>query len=341
VKLEGKLALITGGARGIGLATARRFGVEGAKLALWDVSEDTLAAARAELADAGYEVHVATVDVTSAKAVEAALDELEQAAGPVDVVVNNAGITKDAMLHKMTEEAFDAVLAVNLKGVFLVGQAAAKRMRERGHGVILNTASVVAHHGNIGQSNYAATKAAVVNMTRTWARELGPKGVRVNAVAPGFIGTEMVLTVPEKVMAPLKERTPLRRLGQPEEIGAAGGDRRRLRLPGERRRGLHHRPLPPRGWRPHAVGPGDSTPEDTNSPRAAGMPLISGAPAPGAIRALNPPPGVTRAGVFSCTGGPTCWTAFWERSWEAAPRAAPPRCEDRPHSPRVSAWTLR
>lgn len=221
MKLEGKLALITGGARGIGFATAQRFGAEGAKLALWDVREDALAEARSKLADAGYVVHTATVDVTDAAGVEAALTALEESAGPVDVLVNNAGITKDSMLHKMTEEAFDAVVAVNLKGVFLVGQAAAKRMRERGHGVILNTASVVAHSGNIGQSNYAATKAAVVNMTQTWARELGPKGVRVNAVAPGFIGTEMVLTVPEKVMAPLKERTPLRRLGQPAEIGAA------------------------------------------------------------------------------------------------------------------------
>lgn len=221
MKLEKMVALITGGAGGIGLATAEKFGKEGARLVLWDMSEEALAKARTKLSDAGYEVRTDVVDVSNAEQVTEALEAVENDFGTVDVLINNAGITRDGMLHKMTEDAFDKVIAVNLKGVFLVGQACAKRMRERGAGVILNTSSVVAHQGNIGQTNYAATKAAVVNITQTWAKELGPKGVRVNAVAPGFTATEMVLTVPEKILDKLRGQTPLRRLAEPSEIAAA------------------------------------------------------------------------------------------------------------------------
>ena len=221
MKLEDKVALITGGARGIGYAVAERFGREGAKLVLWDLREEDLTAARQRLTDAGATVRVEVVDVADGAAVHAAWDAAEDELGPIGVVVNNAGITRDAMLHKMEEDAFDAVVRVNLKGVYLVGREAARRMRERGAGVILNTASVVAHHGNVGQTNYAATKAGVLAMTQTWARELGPKGVRVNAVAPGFIATEMVQTVPEKILGKLRDMTPLGRLGQPAEVAAA------------------------------------------------------------------------------------------------------------------------
>ncbi|MBI4861447.1 MAG: SDR family oxidoreductase, partial [Candidatus Riflebacteria bacterium] len=141
--------------------------------------------------------------------------------GPVDVLVNNAGITRDAMLHKMEEAQWDAVIDVNLKGVFLCGREAARRMRERGRGVILNTASVIGLYGNVGQTNYAATKAGVIAMTRTWAKELGRKGIRVNAVAPGFTLTQMTKAMPEKVLIGLEERTPLGRFASAEEIAAA------------------------------------------------------------------------------------------------------------------------
>lgn len=219
MRLGGKVAIVTGGARGIGFAVAQRFLQEGARVALWDVAGDAVAEAAARLGDA--EAIGRVVDVTSSAAVAAAFDDVEAALGPVDIMVANAGITRDAMLHKMDDDQFDAVIDVNLRGVFVCGREAGKRMRERGRGVILNTSSVVGLHGNIGQTNYAAAKAGVVAMTQTWARELGPRGVRVNAVAPGYVATEMTRTVPEKILATLEEKTPLRRLGQPEDIAAA------------------------------------------------------------------------------------------------------------------------
>lgn len=218
-RLNGKVAVVTGAARGIGFAIARRFVDEGAKVALWDVSADGVNEAAARLG--GTNVLAQAVDVTNASAVAEAMDKVEATLGPVDVMVNNAGITRDAMLHKMDDAQWDAVINVNLKGVFNGGREAGKRMRERGHGVILNTSSVVGLYGNIGQTNYAATKAGVIGMTQTWAKELGAKGVRVNAVAPGYTMTEMMQTVPEKVLAVLKDKTPMKRLGEPEDIAAA------------------------------------------------------------------------------------------------------------------------
>lgn len=215
------VALITGAARGIGRATAERFAQDGYNLVLWDLSSEGLEAAAKALKSDSTKVMVQKVNVTDSKAVSDAIDAAEAELGPIEVVINNAGVTADAMLHKMDDDAFDKVINVNLKGVFLVGREAGKRMRDRGKGVILNTASVVAHYGNVGQSNYVATKAGVVGMTQTWAKELGPKGVRVNAVAPGFTATEMVQTVPEKILSHLKGQTPLRRLAEPSEIAAA------------------------------------------------------------------------------------------------------------------------
>ena len=141
--------------------------------------------------------------------------------GRVDVLVNNAGITADGWLVKMSEEAWDRVIAVNLKGVFNCGQAAAKVMLEQGSGVILNAASVVGVYGNMGQTNYAATKAGVIGMAKSWARELGPKGIRSNAVAPGFIMTDMMNSVPEKVLDMMRDKTPLKRLGEAVDIAQA------------------------------------------------------------------------------------------------------------------------
>ena len=221
MRLSQKVAVVTGAARGIGYAIARRFAKEGAAVALWDVQAELLEQAAERLRAEGARVSTAVVDVSKSEAVKAALDATEAELGPVDVMVANAGITRDAMLHKMTDEAWDKVIEVNLKGVFVCGREAGTRMRERGGGVILITSSIVGLSGNIGQTNYAATKAGVIGMTQTWARELGPKGVRVNAVAPGFIRTEMTLTVPDKILGALADKTPLRRLGEPEEIAAA------------------------------------------------------------------------------------------------------------------------
>jgi 3-oxoacyl-[acyl-carrier protein] reductase len=221
MRLHDRVAIVTGAARGIGFAIAKAFRDEGAKVALWDVADAALADARARLESPPDRVLTEQVDVTDPARVAAALDRVEAALGPVDVLVNNAGITRDAMLHKMTDADWSAVIDVNLKGVFVCGREAAKRMRDRSRGVILNTASVVGLYGNVGQTNYAASKAGVIAMTTTWAKELARKGVRVNAVAPGYIATEMTKQVPESVLSGISAKTPLGRLGRPEEIAAA------------------------------------------------------------------------------------------------------------------------
>ncbi|MCO4781491.1 MAG: 3-oxoacyl-ACP reductase FabG [Candidatus Cloacimonetes bacterium] len=220
-RLDKKVAIITGSARGIGFATAKRFLEEGANVALWDIQEDLLNEAKQSLNLDDSRVKVYPVNVCNQTSVENAYAAVENDFGHVDIMVNNAGITRDAMLHKMSEDQFDQVIDVNLKGVYLCGQTAAKKMREKGQGVILNTSSVVGVYGNIGQTNYAASKWGVIGMTKTWAKELGFKGVRVNAVAPGYTMTEMMETVPEKVLDTLKSTTPLKNLGQPEDIANA------------------------------------------------------------------------------------------------------------------------
>jgi len=213
-RLDGRIAVITGGARGIGAETARVFRDAGATVETWDVGEG---ADRA-------------VDVTSASAVDAAVKAVLAARGRIDILVNNAGILRDAQLVKikdgelvgrMEEAQWDAVLGVNLKGVFLCGQAVAPAMIQHGFGRILNASSVVGLYGNFGQSNYVATKAGVIGLTKVWARELGPRGITVNAVAPGFIGTEMVRQMPEHILKAMVERTPVRRLGEPRDVANA------------------------------------------------------------------------------------------------------------------------
>nr|WP_198948774.1 beta-ketoacyl-ACP reductase [Rubrivirga sp. SAORIC476] len=216
--LDNKVAVITGGAQGIGRATCERFVRDGASVVIADVADEAGAKLAEALGDKAVFVHTDVTDADSASgAMQAAIDHF----GGLDIVVNNAGITRDATLKKMTGDQFDAVINVNLKGVYLCTQAAVPHLEARGGGAILNAASVVAHNGNFGQTNYVATKAGVIGMTKTWARELGRKGIRVNAVAPGFIATEMVLTVPEKVLDGLRGKTPLGTLGQPDDIAAA------------------------------------------------------------------------------------------------------------------------
>ncbi len=219
-RLPGRVALITGGLNGIGRETARLFAREGAKVAVCDLAEhgDELASSlRAEGAECVY----MQADVSDAAQVQSLVARVIAQFGGIDVLINNAGITRDATLLKMAQDQWQQVIDVNLTGVFLCASAVAPHMVQRGRGCIINTSSVVGLYGNFGQTNYSAAKAGVIAMTKTWARELGPKGVRVNAVAPGFIATEMVKKMPEKVLQSISERTPLRRLGQPIDVANA------------------------------------------------------------------------------------------------------------------------
>ena len=216
-RLEGKVAIVTGGAQGIGFATARKFLDEGAAVALCDVRKEGVDQAVEALAGRGP-VWGHVVDVTRRDQVDAMVASVKETRGRIDVLVNNAGITLDARLQKMTEEQFDKVIAVNLKGTYNCAQAVVDTLVGQGSGVILNASSVVGIYGNFGQTNYAATKFGVIGFVKTWARELGPKGVRCNAVAPGFVATTILSTIPHKVLEQMTERVPLRRLGTPEDI---------------------------------------------------------------------------------------------------------------------------
>jgi 3-oxoacyl-[acyl-carrier protein] reductase len=218
IRLKNKVCIVTGGAQGIGLATALKFAREGARLAIWDVKQQGIDDAVRQCREAGGEAEGYVVDVTQRPMVDAATALVKERFGRIDVLVNNAGITQDARLQKMTVEQFDRVIDVNLRGVFHGSQAVADTMVAQGAGVILNASSVVGLYGNFGQTNYAATKFGVLGFTKTWSRELGPKGIRVNAVAPGFIMTNILDTIPEKVLDDMKHRVPLHRLGTPEEI---------------------------------------------------------------------------------------------------------------------------
>lgn len=220
-RLSGRVAIITGGSQGIGRATAFRFAEEGASVIVADVSEEQGVAIVADLEAQGAQARFVQTDVSQRAQAEALAGQAHAAFGRLDILINNAGITRDARLVKMTEEDFDAVVAVNLKGVFNCTQAVAPYMIEAGYGRILNATSVVGLYGNFGQTNYVAAKAGVIGMTKTWARELGPKGITVNAVAPGFIQTDMVAAVPEKVLEMFREKTPLRRLGTAGDIANA------------------------------------------------------------------------------------------------------------------------
>lgn len=218
MRLQGKVALITGGARGIGRTAALLFAAEGAVVAVCDVDPEAGRQTVSEIEQQGGRGYFYQVDVADRAGVQAMVEALKEAAGRIDVLVNNAGITRDALLSKMTEEAWDQVIAINLKGVFNCTQAVVPIMVSQGRGKIINVASVVATYGNIGQTNYAASKGGIVAMTKTWAKELGPKGITVNAVAPGFIETEMTARVPEHILEQVRQRTPLRRLGRAEEV---------------------------------------------------------------------------------------------------------------------------
>lgn len=220
-RLENKLAIITGGAQGIGKAAVKRFSEEGAIVIIWDVNQEKASLTINEFKNISDKITFQKVDVTKLESVTEAAKNIIQQYQKIDILINNAGITRDASFLKMTSEQWQQVIDVNLTGVFNCTKAVAPFMAERLYGKIVNTSSVVGLYGNFGQTNYVATKSGIIGMTKVWARELGRKGINVNTVAPGFIATEMVSTVPEKVLDMLKERTPLGRLGEPEDIANA------------------------------------------------------------------------------------------------------------------------
>jgi len=217
VRLTNKVALITGASRGIGKATAHKFAKEGAKLVVGDL-DDAVAETVAEIRLQGGSAIGFKVDVTKPHTVDTMVRGALATYGQIDVLVNNAGVVADAQLRKMTDEQFDRVIDVNLKGTYNCTRAVVDSMIERKGGVVLNASSIVGIHGNFGQTNYAASKFGVIGMAKTWARELGRHGIRVNAVCPGFIETGLITSMPEKVIRSLEERVPLGRLGRPEEI---------------------------------------------------------------------------------------------------------------------------
>lgn len=214
-RMEGKIAIVTGGARGIGRQIVETFAHQGAKL----VYSLDMGVGEYELAN----VRHVQLNVTDREQVAKFVEEVKNEFGTIDVLVNNAGITRDGLIQKITEDMWDAVIDVNLKGVFNLTQAVAPVMMESGKGSIVSISSVVGVYGNVGQTNYAATKAGVIGMTYTWAKEFTRKGaaVRSNAIAPGYVETEMMATVPDKVLQPIREKTPLGRLGKPQEIANA------------------------------------------------------------------------------------------------------------------------
>jgi 3-oxoacyl-[acyl-carrier protein] reductase len=220
MRLKEKVAIITGAGQGIGEATALKFAREGASIVVCDLGAEAVDRTVATCERAGAKACGFTLNVADRTALDALVAQAVERFGRVDVLVNNAGITRDARLERMTADQFDSVIEVNLKGVFNATQAVVQPMVAQGSGVILNASSVVGIYGNYGQTNYAAAKFGVIGFTKTWARELGPKGIRVNAVAPGFVETSMLASVPDAVLASLREQVPLRRLGQPEEIAS-------------------------------------------------------------------------------------------------------------------------
>ncbi|MHB0995824.1 MAG: 3-oxoacyl-[acyl-carrier-protein] reductase [Elusimicrobiales bacterium] len=221
-RLEGKTALVTGAARGIGLEIAMAFAAEGASVAVADLSQADCAAAAEDIAaKTGAKAIGLGLDVSKEADCEKALEEAEKTFGKVDILVNNAGITKDNLVLRMKEADFDSVISVNLKGAFLMSKAAAKLMLKARGGRIINISSVVGQSGQAGQANYSASKAGLIGLTKSLAREFAPRGVLVNAVAPGFIRTRMTDGLKDEAKAKISEMIPLGRMGEPAEVAKA------------------------------------------------------------------------------------------------------------------------
>lgn len=221
MRVKDKVVIITGGGSGIGKETGILFAREGAKVVVGDVNEKAGTETVEFIKNAGGEAIFTKLDVSSREQTRQAIKDTIAKYGRIDVLINNAGIIQDALVVKMTEEQWDKVININLKGPFNCIQAVVEQMIAQGSGVILNISSIVALYGNVGQTNYAATKAGLVGMTKTLAKELGKKGIRVNAIAPGFIYTPMTSAMPEKILEMMKEKTPLKRLGTPADVANA------------------------------------------------------------------------------------------------------------------------
>lgn len=218
MRLKDKVVIITGAGSGIGRETAQLFAQEGAKVVVGDVNEKGGMETANSINNAGGQAIFEKLDVSNREQTRQVVKDAIAKYGKIDVLINNAGIIQDALVVKMTEEQWDKIININLKGPFNCIQAVVEQMISQGSGVILNMSSIVALYGNVGQTNYAATKAGLIGMTKTLAKELGKKGIRVNAVAPGFISTPMSATVPEKILEMMKEKTPLKRLGTPRDV---------------------------------------------------------------------------------------------------------------------------
>jgi 3-oxoacyl-[acyl-carrier protein] reductase len=218
MRLVGKVAIITGAGRGIGQATALKFASEGSKVVVCDVSPEWIEDTVEQITGMGGEAMGYTADVRNMASLKAMVDATVERWGKVDCLVNNAGIVMDAQLKNMTEDQFDKVIEINLKGVYNCTRAVVDTMLKQQSGVILNASSIVGLSGNFGQTNYAASKFGVIGMMKTWARELGRKGIRANAVCPGFISTSILGSMPERVLRALEEKVPMGRLGKPEEV---------------------------------------------------------------------------------------------------------------------------
>jgi 3-oxoacyl-[acyl-carrier protein] reductase len=217
-RLAGKVAIITGAGRGIGQATAIKFGKEGAKVISCDINADRAQETAQLVTSDGGEASGFQMDVRDKASIARVVEAVVAKYGRVDCLVNNAGIVQDATIKNMTDEQFDSVIDINLKGVYNCTKAVVDVMLKQNSGVILNASSIVGLYGNFGQTNYAASKFGVIGMVKTWARELGRKGIRANAVCPGFVSTPILSKIPEKVLKALEDRVPLGRLARPEEI---------------------------------------------------------------------------------------------------------------------------
>ena len=220
-QLQNKTAIITGAARGIGRRAAEVFAANGANVVIWDVNEEAGMNVEEQIKAQGFTAYFQKVNTVDVNEVIAATAQVSEKFGAIDILINNAGITRDATLQKMSPEQWQQVIDVNLTGVFNCTKAVSPYMIQQQSGRIINTSSVVALYGNFGQSNYVATKAGLIGLTKVWARELGKNNITVNAVAPGFIATEMIQSVPEKVLDTMKDKSSLKRIGEPDDIANA------------------------------------------------------------------------------------------------------------------------
>ena len=220
-RLQNRVAIVTGGANGIGKVTAQRFAAEGARVMIWDLDKERGEAAAEEINASGGEAAFRTVNTSKFEEVEKGARTVADRWGRIDILINNAGITRDASLKKMTTEQWQQVMDVNLTGVFNCTKVISNYMVEQGYGRIISASSVVGLYGNFGQTNYVAAKAGVIGMTKVWARELGRKGITANAVAPGFIATEMIKKIPDEVLKQIEGKIPVGKMGEPVDIANA------------------------------------------------------------------------------------------------------------------------